>query len=58
MSEEKSLEARVSELEAEVADLKRQLTQLKNGEAINGLRSQVELLSHQVSRLSSQRGRR
>lgn len=58
MSEEKSLEARVSEFEAEVADLKRQLTQLKNGEAINGLRSQVELLSHQVSRLSSQRGRR
>lgn len=58
MSEEKSLEVRVSELEAEVADLKRQLTQLKNGEAINGLRSRQARLAHRVPQRGTPSGRR
>lgn len=51
MSEEKSLEARVSELEAEVADLKRRVAQLENGEAINGLRSRLKRLETRVEKL-------
>ena len=51
MSEEKSLEVRVSELEAEVADLKKRVTKLENGEAINDLRSRLKSLEARVEKL-------